>query len=75
MSSETSAQGSSSCRPDINPVENAFAKLKAGFKKIAARTIANLWDAIAKSCQQSHQTTTETSSSTQVTRQIDRKML
>ena len=33
--------------PDLNPIENAFSKLKAGLKKIAARTIAKLWDAIA----------------------------
>jgi transposase len=33
--------------PDLNPIENAFSKLKAGLKKIAARTITQLWDAIA----------------------------
>jgi transposase len=32
--------------PDFNPIENAFAKLKAIMRKPAARTIANLWDAI-----------------------------
>ena len=32
--------------PDFNPIENAFAKLKALLRKIAARTIENLWNAI-----------------------------
>lgn len=33
--------------PDFNPIENAFAKLKALLRKAAARTINELWDAIA----------------------------
>ena len=32
--------------PDFNPIENAFAKLKAILRKAAARTIPSLWDAI-----------------------------
>jgi transposase len=32
--------------PDFNPIENAFAKLKAGLRKAAARTIEGLWNAI-----------------------------
>jgi transposase len=32
--------------PDFNPIENAFAKLKAILRKAAARTIPTLWDAI-----------------------------
>lgn len=32
--------------PDFNPIENAFAKLKAILKKVAARTIDDLWNAI-----------------------------
>jgi transposase len=32
--------------PDLNPIEQAFAKLKALLRKIAARTIAALWDAL-----------------------------
>ena len=32
--------------PDFNPIENAFAKLKAILRKAAARTIDGLWDAI-----------------------------
>jgi transposase len=34
--------------PDFNPIENAFAKLKAILKKIAARTIDELWTAIGQ---------------------------
>ena len=34
--------------PDFNPIEMAFSKLKAFLKKIAARTVDELWDAIAK---------------------------
>ena len=33
--------------PDFNPIEMAFSKLKAFLKKVAARTVDNLWDAIA----------------------------
>lgn len=33
--------------PDFNPIENAFAKLKALLRKAAARTIPELWQAIA----------------------------
>jgi transposase len=32
--------------PDFNPIENAFAKLKAMLRKAATRTIDELWDAI-----------------------------
>jgi transposase len=32
--------------PDFNPIENAFAKLKALLRKAAARTIEDLWNAI-----------------------------
>ena len=33
--------------PDLNPIEMAFSKLKAFLKKTAARTVDDLWDAIA----------------------------
>jgi transposase len=33
--------------PDFNPIELAFAKLKALLRRAAARTIPELWDAIA----------------------------
>jgi transposase len=32
--------------PDFNPIENAFAKLKAMLRKAAQRTINGLWSAI-----------------------------
>lgn len=32
--------------PDFNPIELAFAKMKAHLKKTAARTVEALWDAI-----------------------------
>jgi transposase len=34
--------------PDLNPIEMAFAKLKALLKKAAARTVETLWAAIAQ---------------------------
>ena len=33
--------------PDFNPIENAFAKLKALLRKAAARTRDALWDAVS----------------------------
>lgn len=36
--------------PDLNPIEQAFAKFKARLRKAAARTIDALWDAIAEAC-------------------------
>jgi transposase len=32
--------------PDFNPIEQAFAKLKALLRKAAARTVEALWDTI-----------------------------
>ncbi len=32
--------------PDLTPIEHAFAKLKALLRKIAARTVSALWDAL-----------------------------
>lgn len=37
--------------PDLNPIENAFAKLKAILRTAAARTLDDLWDAIAAAWQ------------------------
>jgi transposase len=34
--------------PDFNPIEMAFSKFKAFLKKVAARTVDDLWNAIAK---------------------------
>lgn len=38
--------------PDFNPIEMAFAKLKAILKKTAARTVTELWDAIGAALDQ-----------------------
>ena len=35
--------------PDFNPIEMAFAKLKAILRQAAARTVDDLWDAVAQS--------------------------
>ncbi len=32
--------------PDLNPIENAFSKLKAHLRKTAARTLVTLWNAV-----------------------------
>jgi transposase len=34
--------------PDLNPIEQVFAKFKAALRKAAARTVARLWNEIAK---------------------------
>lgn len=34
--------------PDFNPIENAFAKLKALLRKAAGRTVDGLWNAIGR---------------------------
>jgi transposase len=34
--------------PDFNPIENAFAKLKALLRKAAERTVDHLWTAIGR---------------------------
>jgi len=34
--------------PDLNPIENAFSKLKAHLRKAAQRTVAGLWSAIGR---------------------------
>ena len=36
--------------PDLNPIEQAFAKLKALLRKAAARTYDQLWRAVGKVC-------------------------
>jgi transposase len=38
--------------PDFNPIEMAFAKLKAILKKTAARTVTELWNAIGAALDQ-----------------------
>jgi transposase len=48
--------------PDFNPIENAFAKLKAMLRKAAERTIDGLWSAIGKSSTPSIQPSAPTTS-------------
>ena len=36
--------------PDLNPIEMAFAKLKALLRKVAARTYDQLWQAVGHVC-------------------------
>jgi transposase len=36
--------------PDLNPIEQAFAKLKAHLRKAAARTVEALWQALSEIC-------------------------
>ena len=36
------------CSPDFNPIENAFARLKAMLRKAAERTVDGLWSAIGR---------------------------
>jgi transposase len=36
--------------PDLNPIEQAFSKLKAHLRKIGARTVEALWQAIGAIC-------------------------
>ena len=38
--------------PDLNPIEMAFSKFKALLKKAAARTVEDLWTAIAQAVPQ-----------------------
>ena len=42
---------SAALQPDLNPIENAFAKLKAHVRKAAARTIEALEAAAARALQ------------------------
>ena len=37
--------------PDLNPIEMAFAKLKAHLRKAQARTIEALWQAVGSICE------------------------
>ena len=36
--------------PDLNPIEMAFAKLKAHLRRIGARTFDQMFDALAEVC-------------------------
>ncbi len=36
--------------PDLNPIEMAFARLRAHLRRIGARSLTQIFDAIAKAC-------------------------
>ncbi len=36
--------------PDLNPIEQAFSKLKAHLRRLGARTFTEVFDAIAEIC-------------------------
>ena len=36
------------CSPDLNPIENAFAKVKALLRRAAKRTVEGLWSSIGE---------------------------
>ena len=57
--------------PDFNPIENAFAKLKALLRKAAERTIEGLWTAIGAFSTASPQASAPTTSPLQDTMQDD----
>ena len=57
--------------PDFNPIENAFAKLKALLRKAAERTVEGLWTAIANSSTSSNQKNAKTSSQPLATMHAD----
>ena len=62
--------------PDFNPIENAFAKLKALLRKAAERTVDGLWDAIGRLLDLfTARANAETTSKPQDMMQTDRKTL
>jgi transposase len=61
--------------PDFNPIEMAFAKLKALLRAAAARTIPDLWQAIAAAFAASPRKYAPTFSPPLDTMQHERKML
>ena len=61
--------------PDFNPIENAFAKLKALLRKAAARTIDGLWAAIGRLTTLFYPRNAPTTSPPQVTMLCERNSL
>ena len=61
--------------PDFNPIENAFSKLKALLRKAAARTVDQLWNAIASAIDALTPTDCAATSPPQATSRIKRKVL
>ena len=61
--------------PDFNPIEMAFAKLKAALRAAEARTIPEPWQAIADALRRFTRKNAPTISPQLVTMQRERKML
>ena len=61
--------------PDFNPIENAFAKLKALLRKAAERSVDGLWNAIGRTSTASPRLNAKTTSTPQDTLQHDRRTL
>ena len=61
--------------PDFNPIEQAFAKIKALLRKAAARTVEALETAIAAALDAFPPANAPTTSQTQAMSRIDPKML
>jgi len=58
--------------PDFNPIEMAFAKLKALLRKAAARTLDGLWNAIGRFVDCFIPTLTDQNPCAQLRRRMDR---
>lgn len=63
------------CSPGFNPIEMAFARLKALLRKAAVRTVAGLWAPSASSSTASRRKNAKITSPPADTMQIDRKTL
>jgi len=61
--------------PDLNPIEQSFAKLKAHLRKAEERTIPALWDRIGTILTTSHRRNAKTTSLTPDMDQTDRNPL
>jgi hypothetical protein len=61
--------------PDFNPIEMAFAKLKAALRAAEARTIPDLWQAIADALRRFTRKNAATTPPPQDTMQPEWKML
>jgi transposase len=57
--------------PDLNPIEQSFAKLKAHLRKAGERSVPALWIASEQSCKPSRQTNATTTSQTPDMGQFD----
>jgi transposase len=61
--------------PDLNPIEQVFAKLKAHLRKAKARTINALWQAVGSICDLYSPENAGTTSNMPATLQINGSML